>query len=100
MYPNLDRIVHNYEVSADCLPLYTVGAAVSQKFMPYAVQAEVVEELVTMAHPSADKPEAPVYMLLKPNIASEGVKVGCFFVSEEEVFVLPDQYSAVLLLIL
>ncbi len=68
--------------------------------MSYAVETQVMEELAAMPCSSADKPEAPVYVLLKPNIASEGVEVGCFFVSEEEVLILPDQYPAVFLLVL
>lgn len=98
MHPNLDRIVHGNEIPAARLPLYTISAAVGRKFMAYAIKTKVVEEFVAVSSSSADKPKASVYVLLKPNIASKSVQVGCFFVSDKEVFVFPHQYSAVFLL--
>ncbi len=71
MDSDLDGIVHNYEISAAGLPLYAVSAGVGQKLMPYAVETKVMEKLVAVPCSSADKPEASIYMLLEPNVASE-----------------------------
>ena len=98
MNADLDGVMHHNKILAARLPLHTVGTGVSQKFMPYAVQTQVVETLVAMPGSSADKSKTPVYVPLKPNITSEGVEVGCLFVSEKEIFILPYQYSAVFLL--
>ena len=68
--------------------------------MAHAVESEVVEKLAAVTCSPADEPGAPVYVLLKPDVASERVEVGGLFVSEEQVFVLPYQYASVLLLLL
>ena len=61
--------------------------------MPDAVESEIMEELTAMPCSPAHEPGAPVYVFLKPDIASERVEVGCLFVSEEQVFVFPHQYA-------
>ena len=100
MHTNLDGILHNYEIHAARLPLYTVSAAVRRKLMPYAIETEVVKRLAAMTCPSTDKSGALVYVLLKSNVASEGMEIGCLFKSEEKVFVLPREYPAVFPLLL
>ncbi len=99
MYADLDRIAHNYEIHAARLPLNAVKTAIGGELMSYAIKAEVVKTLAAMSRSSADESRTPVYVLLKSDIASEGMEIRCFFVSEKEILVLPDQYATVFFLL-